>query len=78
MSDELFNRIMDTLGGFLFGIGFGMVVGVYWLWYTKDTELMKRERKQSFIYAIAYMDIWIVNVMEKERKTKSYELDRIR
>jgi|TARA_R100001463_G_scaffold112050_1_gene167027 hypothetical protein len=31
MSDELFNRIMDTLGGFLFGIGFGMIVGVYWL-----------------------------------------------
>jgi len=31
MSDELFNRIIDTIGGFLFGIGFGMIVGVFWL-----------------------------------------------
>ncbi len=31
MSDELFNRIIDSLSGFLFGIGIGMVLGVYYL-----------------------------------------------
>ena len=29
MSDENFNRIMDTLGGVLFGIGFGVLIGYY-------------------------------------------------
>ena len=27
MTDEAFNRLMDNLSGFLFGIGFGMIVG---------------------------------------------------
>jgi hypothetical protein len=27
MDDDSFNRMMDTIGGFLFGIGFGMVMG---------------------------------------------------
>jgi len=31
MSDEDFNRLMDTIAGFLFGIGFGMIIGVYYL-----------------------------------------------
>ena len=29
MSDEDFNRLMDTIAGFLFGIGAGMLIGVY-------------------------------------------------
>ena len=32
MSDEDFNRLMDTLAGFLFGLGFGVVIGNYLLW----------------------------------------------
>jgi hypothetical protein len=31
MIDDDFNRAMDTLAGFLFGVGFGMVMGVYFL-----------------------------------------------
>ena len=31
MTDENFNRMMDTLAGFLFGVGFGMLMGVYLL-----------------------------------------------
>jgi hypothetical protein len=31
MSDEDFNRVMDTLAGMLFGLGFGMILGVYFL-----------------------------------------------
>jgi hypothetical protein len=31
MSDDDFNRMMDTLSGFLFGLGFGMIMGVYLL-----------------------------------------------
>lgn len=31
MSDEDFNRLMDTLAGFLFGLGFGVVIGNYLL-----------------------------------------------
>ena len=27
MSDESFNRMMDTIGGLLFGIGIGMMLG---------------------------------------------------
>jgi hypothetical protein len=27
MSDDSFNRMMDTIAGLLFGIGFGMVLG---------------------------------------------------
>ena len=29
MSDDSFNRMMDTLAGFLFGLGFGIVIGEY-------------------------------------------------
>ena len=29
MNDEDFNRMMDTLAGMMFGLGFGMVIGVY-------------------------------------------------
>jgi len=31
MDNENFNRLMDTIGGMLVGIGVGMVIGVYWL-----------------------------------------------
>jgi len=31
VSDEDFNRVMDTLAGMLFGLGFGMILGVYFL-----------------------------------------------
>ena len=31
MNDEDFNRLMDTLAGFLFGLGFGIVIGNYLL-----------------------------------------------
>ena len=31
MSDELFNRIIDSMSGFLIGVGVGMVVGYYLL-----------------------------------------------
>ncbi len=31
MSDENFNRIMDTIAGLLFGIGIGVVIGYYLL-----------------------------------------------
>ena len=31
MSDDSFNRLMDTLAGMMFGIGFGMIIGVYYL-----------------------------------------------
>jgi len=31
MTDDDFNRMMDTLAGMLFGIGFGMILGVYFL-----------------------------------------------
>jgi hypothetical protein len=31
MSDEDFNRMMDTIAGMMFGIGFGMILGVYFL-----------------------------------------------
>lgn len=31
MNDEDFNRLMDTIAGMMFGIGFGMVIGVYLL-----------------------------------------------
>jgi len=27
MSDEHFNRMMDSIGGLLFGVGIGMVIG---------------------------------------------------
>jgi len=29
MSDEDFNRMLDTIAGLLFGLGFGMVIGHY-------------------------------------------------
>ena len=31
MSDEMLNRVLDNVSGFLFGLGFGMIMGVYWL-----------------------------------------------
>ena len=31
MSKDTFNRILDTISGMLFGIGFGMIIGVYLL-----------------------------------------------
>ena len=31
MSDEMWNRVLDIVSGFLFGLGFGMIMGVYWL-----------------------------------------------
>ena len=31
MTDENFNRMMDTLAGFLFGLGIGMIIGEYLL-----------------------------------------------
>ena len=31
MRDEKFNQILDIITGLLFGIGIGMVIGVYWL-----------------------------------------------
>ena len=31
MSDEDFNRMMDTIAGMMFGLGFGMILGVYFL-----------------------------------------------
>jgi len=31
MSDNNFNRLMDTMAGMMFGIGFGMIIGVYFL-----------------------------------------------
>ena len=31
MTDEAFNRMMDNLSGLLFGLGFGMVLGHYYL-----------------------------------------------
>jgi hypothetical protein len=31
MSDEDFNRMMDTLAGLLFGLGIGMIIGEYLL-----------------------------------------------
>jgi len=29
MSDDDFNRMLDTIAGLLFGLGFGMVIGHY-------------------------------------------------
>jgi hypothetical protein len=29
--DDDWNRILDTIAGFLFGIGFGMLIGSFWL-----------------------------------------------
>ena len=29
MSDEDFNRMLDTIAGLLFGLGFGMIIGHY-------------------------------------------------
>jgi hypothetical protein len=29
MTDDNFNRLMDTIAGMLFGIGMGMLIGVY-------------------------------------------------
>ena len=31
-------QALDLLAGFLFGIGFGMIIGSELLWYTKDIE----------------------------------------
>jgi hypothetical protein len=31
MNNDDFNRLMDTLAGFLFGLGFGMIAGAYLL-----------------------------------------------
>jgi hypothetical protein len=31
MSDDSFNRMMDTIAGFLFGLGIGMIIGEYLL-----------------------------------------------
>jgi len=31
MSDESFIRLIDIITGLLFGLGFGMLIGVYWL-----------------------------------------------
>ena len=31
MSDEMWNRVLDNVSGFLFGLGVGMIMGVYWL-----------------------------------------------
>jgi hypothetical protein len=28
---DMNNQQLDMLSGFLFGIGFGMIIGVYWL-----------------------------------------------
>ena len=27
MNDDVFNRMMDSIGGLLFGVGIGMVIG---------------------------------------------------
>ena len=29
MSDEDFNRMLDTIAGLLFGLGFGIIIGHY-------------------------------------------------
>jgi len=29
MTDEDFNRMLDTIAGLLFGLGFGMIIGHY-------------------------------------------------
>ena len=29
MNDEDFNRMLDTIAGLLFGLGFGMIIGHY-------------------------------------------------
>ena len=31
MSDEMWNRVLDNVSGFLFCLVFGMIMGVYWL-----------------------------------------------
>ncbi len=31
MSDEDFNRMLDTIAGLLFGLGFGMIIGHYFI-----------------------------------------------
>ena len=31
MSDEYFNRMLDTIAGLLFGLGFGMIIGHYFI-----------------------------------------------
>ena len=38
MTDDNFNRLMDTIAGMLFGVGFGMIIGVFLLWAAHVAE----------------------------------------
>jgi len=31
MSEESFNKMLDTIAGLLFGLGFGMIIGHYFI-----------------------------------------------